>query len=169
MIISSLLSRTPFLSKWPQKRYMVKIGNFKPQVKQKLNVPPIPRSKLDYNFTASSGPGGQNVNHVNTKVEIRFKPEKADWIPEALLERFMTVHSHKLNKEGDLIITSQKFRKQNQNLEDCIQKLKDMLEESSWLPKERQETAPPAYAKENRMKAKKIRSEIKRFRSKADW
>lgn len=131
---------------------MSKMENYKPTPQIKINYPPIPRNKLQYNFTASSGPGGQNVNHVNTKVEIRFKPAEADWIPEEMLERFISLNKNRINKNGEMIITSQKFRKQNQNLEDCIEKLESLLEEASWVPKERIETKPPEYAKEKRLK-----------------
>lgn len=66
----------------------------------------IPESYLEVNHSRSSGPGGQNVNKVNTKVELRFNIEEADWLPEDLKERLKIQRSTNMNKNGDFIVTS---------------------------------------------------------------
>jgi len=126
-------------------------------------VPPIPRDKLHFHFTASSGPGGQNVNHVNTKAELRFKPIEAHWIPDEMRERFIAMNQHRMNKEGFLIITSQRERKQEQNVEDCVAKLKQYLNEASWIPKERIATEVPEHENEKRIHVRTIRSSVAQF------
>lgn len=145
----------------------------------KINIPVIPIDKLKFSFCASSGPGGQNVNHVNTKVELRFKPNEADWIPKEILYRFIEQNENRINKDGEMIITSQKERKQNLNLDDCVKKLRSYLEQASYLPKERIKTKVPEYENDNRLdvcdliichlikKTKKHRGKIKKNRSKS--
>lgn len=120
----------------------------------RVPVPAIPRDKLQFSFTASSGPGGQNVNHVNTKVELRFKPADANWIPEEMRQRFIDMNKSRINKEGQMIITSQRERKQEQNLEDCVAKLKQYLNEASWIPKERIATEVPEYENTKRIEVR---------------
>ena len=70
----------------------------------------IPYDKLEISFARSSGPGGQNVNKVNTKAELRFNVIAADWLPEDVKSRLLTQQSNRINKDGELIITSQEYR-----------------------------------------------------------
>lgn len=70
----------------------------------------VPLDKLEFSFARSSGPGGQNVNKVNTKAEIRFNVASSDWIPDDVKKRLLEYQSNKISKEGDLIITSQEHR-----------------------------------------------------------
>jgi peptidyl-tRNA hydrolase ICT1 len=70
----------------------------------------VPLDKIDFSYARSSGPGGQNVNKVNTKAEIRFNVASSDWIPDDVKRRLVEYQSNKISKEGDLIITSQEHR-----------------------------------------------------------
>ena len=70
----------------------------------------IPLDKIEMKACRSSGPGGQNVNKLNTKVEIRFNINEADWIPSEVKGRLAQYHPTKISKEGDLIVTSQEHR-----------------------------------------------------------
>jgi protein subunit release factor B len=70
----------------------------------------IPLDKIEVKACRSSGPGGQNVNKLNTKVEIRFNITQADWIPSEVRGRLIQYHPTKVSKEGDLIVTSQEHR-----------------------------------------------------------
>jgi len=97
----------------------------------------IPMDKLEFAFARSSGPGGQNVNKLNTKAEIRFKVDTADWLPDAVRSRLKVYQSNKISKEGDLIITSQEHRTQAKNKDDCVQKLQEMIAEAYVEPKDR--------------------------------
>lgn len=85
------------------------------------------------------------MNHVNTKVEMRFKPADAQWIPIEMRQRFIDMNKSRINKEGEMIVTSQRERKQEQNLEDCVAKLKQYLNEASFIPKERIATEVPEH------------------------
>ncbi len=66
--------------------------------------------RLDINFARSSGPGGQNVNKVNTKAEVRFNVRQADWLTREVKDRLLDYQSAKINKDGDLIVSSQEHR-----------------------------------------------------------
>ncbi|KAJ3115649.1 hypothetical protein HDU96_000267 [Phlyctochytrium bullatum] len=94
--------------------------------------------KVDVSFSRSSGPGGQNVNKVNTKVEIRFEPSKAEWLPEEIRRRLAEDFRNKLTKTGEFIIMSDRHRTQSKNLSDCIEKLHAIIQEAikSEMPKE---------------------------------
>jgi len=97
----------------------------------------IPLDKIDFSFARSSGPGGQNVNKLNTKAEIRFNIQLADWIPNEVKQRLIQYQSNKINKDGELLITSQEHRTQGKNKDDCISKLQYMLAEAYIEPKDR--------------------------------
>jgi protein subunit release factor B len=116
-----------------------------------IPTPAIPRHKIDVSFSTSSGPGGQNVNKLSTKAEIRFKIDEADWIPESVRERLRKRQHGRINKDGEFSVVSQRFRFQDQNLKDCFDKLEEFLKEACIVPKKRKATKPPAYAKENRL------------------
>ena len=70
----------------------------------------IPLDKIEFKACRSSGPGGQNVNKLNTKVEVRFNITEADWIPNEVKERLVQYYPTKISKDGDLIVTSQEDR-----------------------------------------------------------
>lgn len=98
----------------------------------------IPLDRVEFSFARSSGPGGQNVNKLNTKAEIRFHVNSADWLPVAVRARLLQYQSNKVSKDGELIITSQEHRTQAKNKDDCISKLQEMVAEAYVEPKDRQ-------------------------------
>jgi peptidyl-tRNA hydrolase ICT1 len=77
------------------------------------------------------------VNKVNTKAEIRFHVQSADWIPEEVKTRLIEYNENRINKNGELVVSSQEHRTQTKNKEDCIQKIKDLLAEAYIEPKDR--------------------------------
>ncbi|XP_019748177.1 large ribosomal subunit protein mL62 isoform X2 [Hippocampus comes] len=89
-----------------------------------------------YSFHRSSGPGGQHVNKVNTKTEIRFHVLTADWIPEDVRQKIMEKNKNRINKAGELIVTSELSRSQHRNFNDCIQKVSSVISEASEKPHE---------------------------------
>jgi len=109
------------------------------------------------------------VNKVNSQAELRFNVSEADWMGEELKERFLEVHASKITKSGEIVIVSQKERRQEANIRDCMERLEEYLEEASVIPKERKPTKAPAWAKEKRLEDKKYRSSIKQNRSGKDW
>ncbi|XP_042558635.1 peptidyl-tRNA hydrolase ICT1, mitochondrial isoform X3 [Dipodomys spectabilis] len=103
-------------------------------LKQAIND--IPLDRLTISYCRSSGPGGQNVNKVNSKAEVRFHLASADWMAEPVRQKIAVRHKNKINRAGELIVTSESSRFQFRNLADCLQKIRDMIAEASQTPKE---------------------------------
>jgi len=133
-------------------------------------VPFIALDKLDWQFNRSSGPGGQNVNKVNTKAEVRFNVIDADWIPEEVKMRLIDQYSNRVNGEGELVISSQEHRTQVGNKKECIVKLKNILNAAYVEPKVHVISDKlDERAKRIRKDERKHRSKIKQNRQKRDF
>lgn len=127
----------------------------------------IPFEKLEINFTRSSGPGGQNVNKLNTKVEYRFHVDSADWIDKNCKDRLKELYHQKINNEGYFILTCQEYRTQSQNKKEAMKKLQEIIYVSS-IPKKERIIIPfeeTPEMEEKRIKEKKKRSDIKKLRN----
>ncbi|KAM9222450.1 large ribosomal subunit protein mL62 [Leptosomus discolor] len=134
----------------------------------------IPLARLTVSYCQSSGPGGQHVNKVNTKAEVRFHLASADWIPEAVREKMALMHRNKINRAGELIVNSEESRYQMRNLAICLEKIRTMITEATETPKvvskETTQKLIERVEKMNRerLRQKKIHSNIKQSR-KADF
>ncbi|XP_027547661.1 LOW QUALITY PROTEIN: peptidyl-tRNA hydrolase ICT1, mitochondrial [Neopelma chrysocephalum] len=134
----------------------------------------IPMARLTVSYSRSSGPGGQNVNKVNSKAEVRFHLESADWIPEAVRQKMALMYRNKINRDGELIVTSEESRYQMRNLAICLEKIRTMVTEATEKPKvvskETTQKLIERVEKMNRerLRQKKIHSNIKQSR-KADF
>lgn len=130
----------------------------------------IPEDRLVISFVRSSGAGGQNVNKLSTKVELRFLVKDADWIPREVRDRLNTQQANRINKDGYLSLTSQEYRTQAQNRKAAVAKLEQMLLEAWPRPKVRkQRTGVSKAAKERNKEFKKKRSDTKKNRKQVDW
>jgi len=125
----------------------------------------IPMDRVDFKYARSSGPGGQNVNKVNSKAEIRFEVQAATWLPEDVRARLANYQANKMNNDGELIVVSQEFRTQSANKDACIGKLQEMVAEAYLKPKERKMwQGIGEKGKKIRREAKSRRSETKQNR-----
>ncbi|XP_049868670.1 peptidyl-tRNA hydrolase ICT1, mitochondrial [Pectinophora gossypiella] len=124
----------------------------------------IPMDKLDITYSASSGPGGQNVNKVHTKVDLRFKVDEADWIHPDIRAKMMELYGNKLSKEGYLILRSDMTRSQQLNLADCLQKLRNMIRDAS-VTKRQPAPETEERIRQRHLKAARMRVSIKREES----
>ena len=121
---------------------------------------------LTVNAVRSSGPGGQNVNKVSTCIELRFNPNNCAQLSEITLNKLLTANKNKLDSEGNIIITSQRFREQYRNIEDAREKLRILILEALKVKKKRRPTKPTKASVEDRILKKKIISQKKASRSK---
>lgn len=83
--------------------------------------------KIQINYVRSSGPGGQNVNCVSTKAEVRFHLTSADWIPEPVRIKLAEMVKNQISKEGYFIVKSDRTRSQQLNLADSLEKLRNLI------------------------------------------
>ncbi len=121
----------------------------------------IPLSEFEFAFVRSSGPGGQNVNKVNSKAQLRWRPIDSQSIPEDLRFRVLSKLQPQLTVDGDLLVVSQLYRDQPRNREDCLEKLKAILQSALVVVKARKKSKPSRASNARRLKAKKIGSEKK--------
>ena len=132
-----------------------------PEIKGRLQVP---ENELSWTFVRSSGPGGQNVNKVASKAVLRWNLASSASLPEDVKRRLRTNQRNRITAEGDLIVTSQRFRDQERNKQDCIEKLRDMILQASIIPRPRKPSKPTRAARERRLQIKRRRSDIKKGR-----
>lgn len=121
----------------------------------------IPLNEFDVQYTRSSGPGGQNVNKVNSKAVLYWDICQSPSLPPGVLQRFKVRFRHRLTTEGICIITSDRFRDQRRNVDDCIEKLEAMLLDVLHPPKPRKKTKPTKGSVERRLTEKKRQSDKK--------
>ena len=95
---------------------------------------------LQISAVRSSGPGGQNVNKVSTCIELRFNPAKWGKLNHAAFLRLMNLAKNKLDSEGNILLSGQRYREQYRNLEDVCERLKEMIMKSLKSPKKRKNT-----------------------------
>lgn len=123
----------------------------------------IDENDLEFNFVRASGPGGQNVNKVATAVQLRFDVEGAS-LPEEVRERLFQQAGNRISSDGTLIIEARRYRWQERNRQDALNRLVELLQRAAKKPKRRRKTKPTKAAKERRLQKKRRRAEIKRLR-----
>jgi ribosome-associated protein len=123
----------------------------------------IDERELQFDFIRAAGPGGQNVNKVATAVQLRFDI-RASSLPEDAKARLLMFAGHRATSEGELLIEAKRFRTQEQNREDAIQRFVELIRKALVKPKPRRKTKSSMASKEKRLKSKKVKGEIKRNR-----
>ena len=130
----------------------------------------VPAAALTMRAVRASGPGGQNVNKVASKVDLRVDLDAIEGLTDRAQERLRTLARHRLDADGRLWVTSQATRDQTRNLEDARDKVRALVAAALPEPKRRRASRPPAAARERRLDSKKRRSAVKRFRTRpGDW
>jgi len=127
----------------------------------------IPDGELQWTFVRSGGPGGQNVNKVASKAVLRWNLAGSPSLPEDVKTRLRAQQRNRIASDGDVIITSQRYRDQERNKQDCLEKLRDMILRASIIPKPRKPSKPGRAARERRLQVKRHRSDIKKSRRSA--
>ena len=124
----------------------------------------IRERELRLDFIRSSGPGGQNVNKVATAVQLRFDVFRSPSLPEDVGRRLVRIAGKKVSKEGVLLIDARRFRTQERNRQDAVDRLIQWVRRAAEKPKKRIKTKPTLSSRERRLEGKRQRSETKRLR-----
>jgi ribosome-associated protein len=134
-----------------------------------INITPnlsLDESELGFSFIRSSGPGGQNVNKVSTAVQLRFDVFNSPSLLPEQKQRLIRLAGRLVNIQGVLLIEAKRYRSQERNKTDATERLVRLIQQAIKKTKKRIPTHPGKAARENRLKAKKLHSEVKKTRKK---
>ncbi len=122
-------------------------------------------SEFDFSYARSSGPGGQSVNTANSKVILHWNIDQSTSLSPSIITRFKEKYPHLINDQGQVYITSQLHRSQKKNMDDCIEKLYELLKTVQFPEKIRKKTRPKKSAVRKRLDSKRLHSLKKQNRS----
>jgi ribosome-associated protein len=124
----------------------------------------LAEDEVEEHFIRSPGPGGQNVNKVETAVQIRFDAAGSPALPAAVLARLKGLAGSRMTQDGVIVITARRFRSQERNRADARERLVELIRRAAEAPKHRRPTRPTLASKKRRLEAKRQRSTLKRTR-----
>jgi ribosome-associated protein len=120
--------------------------------------------EISFDFIRSTGPGGQNVNKVSSAVQLHFDIPNSNALSDLAKKRLLSSVKNKLDKNGVLTITARRFRTQERNRKDAVDRFLMLVESSGKVPHKRVYTKPTHVSRERRIQTKKKRGEIKKYR-----
>src|SRR4051794_20289558 len=124
----------------------------------------ISEGELSFTYARSGGPGGQNVNKVSSKAVLRWNLAESPSVSPEVKERIARAEKKRVTTEGELVIASQRYRDQERNRDDCLERLREIILRALVVPKVRRPTKPTRGSRERRLDDKKKRSQTKEGR-----
>jgi ribosome-associated protein len=128
----------------------------------------LDEGELKWEFVRSSGPGGQKVNKVSTAVQLRFDVIGSPSISEDVKQRLLKIGGKRVTEEGVLILNARRFRSQDRNRQDALERLVSLIRDAAEVPKPRRETKPSEASKKRRREEKRQQSAKKELRKKPE-
>ncbi|HEY5106352.1 MAG TPA: alternative ribosome rescue aminoacyl-tRNA hydrolase ArfB [Caulobacteraceae bacterium] len=128
----------------------------------------IDDAELSVTFIRASGPGGQNVNKVSSAVQLRFDARRSASLNDAVSARLQKLAGSRLTLDGEIVITASRFRSQDRNRADAVERLVGLIRKAAVAPVKRRRTRPPRAVTERRLAAKARRGATKSLRAKPE-
>jgi len=124
----------------------------------------IDDDEITLDFIRASGPGGQNINKVSTAVQLRFDVKHSPSLPDDVRARLVSLGGRRITDDGVLIIEAKRFRSQDRNRQDALDRLVALVRTAAERPKPRIQTKPSPASKKRKLESKRHRSRIKQMR-----
>jgi len=129
----------------------------------------LDESEIEEQFVRASGPGGQNVNKVASAVQLRFDAARSPALPDDVRGRLMELAGRRLTRDGVIVISADRFRTQERNRADALERLLELIRAAAVRPMIRRATRPTLASKRRRLEGKQRRGQTKRERSGKDF